>query len=97
MKKAKKRAASLAILLYLLLNGLGLGLLKVYVTCHNTMNHEQLVMARLESERTLTLAGAEVPLPDLMPDPDLNAFLLLPEPVQAALRILTLCEGYAPL
>ncbi|MGN1481463.1 hypothetical protein [Porcipelethomonas sp.] len=53
-KKKIKRAAILAVFIYIMINGFVWGLMKAYLNSYNTVSKEQLVMAEVNNSKQKT-------------------------------------------
>lgn len=105
MKKRKVKTPILIIAVYLLLNGLVWGCMKVYTKSYNTMNREQIKMLDIQmSERT----GAELSVLNSRFNLDLSdignnniilfsLYISTPEKVKTIIRIVSKAKNHAPL
>lgn len=105
MSKRKAKAPILAIAIYILLNGLVWGCMKVYTKSYNTMNKEQITMLNIQfNEGT----GAEISILNNKLSIDFSGlkdndtiyfvtYVSSPEKLKAIVRAISEVNNHAPL
>lgn len=105
MNKGKMKTPILAISVYLLLNGLIWGCMKVYTKSHNTMNKEQITMLDIQFNEGIS---AEVSVLNNKYRIDLSVlkendsiifttYILTSEKIKAIIRLISEAKNHAPL